>query len=152
MASSFFSTCCAEETGVRSGCGAAAAAALGRVLTCCAPLPLLSVRSSSEWATHTSCRAARSRDRSVLKCSVASGRSGTFCEHRREGEARGARLMKRPSAAHPQLIQKHDHPLFVVFDEGVDALHVGLLCGHKTTSHQAVGPWLLYATFNRSVL
>jgi len=47
--------------------------------TCCAPLSLLSVRSSSECEAQTSCSAARSRDRSVLKCSVASGRSGTFC-------------------------------------------------------------------------
>lgn len=47
-------------------------------LTCCAPLSLLSVRSSSECVAQTSCSAARSRDRSVLKCSVASGRSGTF--------------------------------------------------------------------------
>lgn len=46
--------------------------------TCCAPLSLLKVRSSSEWATQISCRAARSRDRSVLKCSGASGKSGTF--------------------------------------------------------------------------
>lgn len=46
--------------------------------TCCAPLSLLRVRRSSEWETQISCRAARSRDRSVLKCSVASGRSGTF--------------------------------------------------------------------------
>lgn len=59
---------------------------------------------------------------------------------------------KQRSAAHPQLIQKHDHPLFVVFDEGVHALHVGLLCGHKTTSNEAVGTWLLYAMYNSSLL
>lgn len=52
-------------------------------LTCCAPLSLLSVRSSSECDAQTSCSAARSRDRSVLKCSVASGRSGTFYKHNR---------------------------------------------------------------------
>lgn len=28
---------------------------------------------------------------------------------------------------HPQLIQKHDHPMFVVFDERVHTLHVGFL-------------------------
>lgn len=50
-------------------------------LTCWAPLSLLSVRSSSECVAQTSCSAARSRDRSVLKCSVASGRSGTFYKH-----------------------------------------------------------------------
>lgn len=60
--------------------------------------------------------------------------------------------MNRRSAAHPQLIQKHDHPLFVVFDEGVHALHVGLLRGHKATSHEAVGTCRLYVTDNWSVL
>lgn len=52
--------------------------------TCCAPLSLLKVRSSSEWAAQISCRAARSRDRSVLKCSEASGKSGTFWRNREE--------------------------------------------------------------------
>lgn len=47
-------------------------------LTCITPRSLLSVRSSSECATHISCKAARSRDRSVLECSVVSGSSGTF--------------------------------------------------------------------------
>lgn len=50
----------------------------GLTLTCWAPLSLLRVRSSSECATQTSCSAARSRGRSVLKCSVVSGSSGTF--------------------------------------------------------------------------
>lgn len=40
--------------------------------------------------------------------------------------------LKQRSATDPQLIQKHDHPVFVVFDEGVHALHVGLLFGHKS--------------------
>lgn len=42
--------------------------------------------------------------------------------------------MKGLSVTHSQLIQKHDHPVFVVFDEGVHALHVGLLFGHKSMS------------------
>lgn len=57
------------------------AAVMSSALTCCAPLSLLSVRSSSECVAQTSCRAARSRDRSILKSSVASGRSGTFYGH-----------------------------------------------------------------------
>ncbi len=48
--------------------------------TCCAPLSLLSVLSSSKCVTQSWCRAARSRARSVLKCSVGSGSSGTSCK------------------------------------------------------------------------
>lgn len=47
-------------------------------VTCIAPRSLLRVRSSSECATQISCRAARSRGKSVLQGSVTSGSSGTF--------------------------------------------------------------------------
>lgn len=99
-------------------------------LTCCAPLSLLSVRSSSECVAQTSCSAARSLDRSVLKCSVVSGRSGTFYKHNRhlaeEYDSSDNQKDNQPFT-HPQFIKKHDHPVFVVFDEGVHTLHIGLL-------------------------
>lgn len=109
--------------------------------TCCAPLSLLRVRSSSEWEAQISCRAARSRDKSVLKCSVDSGRSGTFWRNSREnviGKLLHTELINWAAgnpccfkngyrAVYPQLIQKHDHPLFVVLDERIHPLHVGLL-------------------------
>lgn len=36
-------------------------------------------------------------------------------------------VQSKECSTHSQLIQKHDHPMFVVFDERVHTLHIGLL-------------------------
>lgn len=36
-------------------------------------------------------------------------------------------MLSATNMTHPQLVQKHDHPVFVVFDERVYTLHVGFL-------------------------
>lgn len=46
-------------------------------------------------------------------------------------------------AVYPQLIQKHDHPLFVVLDERIHPLHVGLL-QHKHITTNDDMPLLQY--------
>lgn len=38
------------------------------------------------------------------------------------------------NSTHPQLIQKHDHALFVILDEWIHSIHIGLLV-HKKENH-----------------